>query len=511
MNKNILQLLEESVNTYPNKSALIDENRQISYLSYVEEAKRIGSALCKLHQESYSKPIIVFVDRRADSIIAFMGVLYSGNFYVPVDCKTPVERLRSIVEVLNPLAFISFSETEKKLVEKIGIDVPNYCYGDLVKEPIHFKKLHEIRANAIDLDPAYAIFTSGSTGIPKAVAISHRSVIDLSSWLVSTFSFQENDVIGNQTPFYFDGSVKDIYLSMLSGATMIIIPHKCFAFPQLLAEILNKHAATSLLWATSAVVMIAKSGILEELGLKTLKRLFFAGEVMYGKHLNMWKKQYPHCQYINLYGPTEVTVDSTFYIVNRAFEDNDVIPIGSHCDNKRVFILDENNQIVDGKQGGELAVGGSGVALGYYNNPSQTEKVFIQNPLHNHYPDVIYKTGDFVKLNAFNEIEFVGRKDFQVKHMGNRIELGEIEAAAYGLNQVQHVACLYDAENEKIILFYTSTQEIPASDFIKELMKSIPKYMYPNKFIRLLEMPLSANSKVDRKAIKQKFYEENQI
>jgi amino acid adenylation domain-containing protein len=502
MIKNILQLLEDNALNDPTKTALIDEKREVSYASYFDESQRIGSALAALHpDELYSKPIIVFVDRRVDTVIAFMGVLYSGNFYVPIDTKTPIERLKSIIEVVNPIAFISFSDAESKLVENLNSQLPNYAFHDFITQPIDKDKLERIRANAIDLDPVYAIFTSGSTGIPKAVAISHRAVIDLSYWLVSTFSFQDDDVIGNQTPFYFDASVKDIYLSLRAGATLLVIPQKCFSFPQLLVETLNKHEVTTLLWATSAVVLIAKSGILEALNLTRLRRLFFAGEAMYGKHLNMWKSVYPNCQYINLYGPTEVTVDSTFYIVNREFKDSDVIPIGSNCDNKRIYILNENNQIVDGKQGGELAVGGSGVALGYYNNSLKTNEVFIQNPHHNHYRDILYKTGDYVKLNELNEIEFVGRKDFQVKHMGNRIELGEIEAAVYNLSHIKHAACVYDTLNEKIILFYTAEIEILATDFLKTMALSIPKYMFPNKFIRLPEMPFNANGKVDRKAI----------
>jgi amino acid adenylation domain-containing protein len=432
-----------------------------------------------------------------------MGVLYSGNFYVPVDTKTPLERLRSIIQVLNPVAIVGFTEMEFKLVQNLHVELPYYSFENLVSHPINNENLDIIRNNAIDLDPAYAIFTSGSTGVPKAVAISHRSVIDLSHWLVRTFSFDSTDVIGNQTPFYFDASVKDIYLSLRCSATLVVIPQKCFSFPQLLLETLQNNQVTTLLWATSAVVMTAKSEILPELQLSSLRRVFFAGEAMFGKHLNIWKESFPNCTYINLYGPTEVTVDSTYYVVNRSFKDNEVVPIGSNCDNKRVFILDENNHVLFGKSEGELAVDGSGVALGYYNNLEQNIKAFIQNPLHNHYAEIIYKTGDFVRINDFGEIEFVGRKDFQVKHMGNRIELGEIEAAVYGLAQVKHAACVYDTEQQKIVLFYTSEEEISAATFLKELSLAIPKYMYPNKFIYLNEMPLNANSKVNKKLLSE--------
>jgi acyl-coenzyme A synthetase/AMP-(fatty) acid ligase len=224
---------------------------------------------------------------------------------------------------------------------------------------------------------------------------------------------------------------------------------------------------------------------------------------MFGKHYNIWKSKFPEAMFINLYGPTEVTVDCTYYVVNRGFEDNDVIPIGRNCNNKSVFLLDENGQIIEGEGSGELAVRGTGLALGYYNNREQTDKVFVQNPLHSHYRDLIYKTGDHVRINKFNEIEFIGRKDFQIKHMGNRIELGEIEAAVYAINSVQHAACVYDLKNEKIVLFYSAVNLISPVDFIKELSARIPKYMIPNRFEFMQEMPINANGKVDKKAIKE--------
>ena len=507
MIKNILQILESTAQSHAESIALKDENKSLSFAQYVAEAKSIGSFLSQQATDNYSRPIIVMVDRRIEPIVAFMGVLYSGNFYVPVDNRTPVERLKNIVQVLNPLSVIGFSKNEQALFSSIDTILPFYFFDAINNGEIDQDSLNLIRQKSVDVDPAYAIFTSGSTGVPKAVAISHKAVLDLSSWLSETFDFDETDVIGNQTPFYFDASVKDIYTSLRTGATLVVLPPKCFLFPKLLIDILAENNVTTILWATSAVVLIAKSGILEEATLPTLKRIFFAGEAMYGKHLNMWKKHFPQCMYINLYGPTEVTVDSTFYIVNRDFNDNEVVPIGTNCDNKQTFLLSENDEVLFGIVEGELAVRGTGVALGYYNNKEQTDKVFIQNPLHNHYRDILYKTGDFVRRNSLGEIEFIGRRDFQVKHMGNRIELGEIEAAIYGMGDVKHAACVYDVINEKIVLYYTSDSEIEAKNFLKELAKSLPKYMFPNKFVHLDEMPLNANSKIDRKAIKAKINE----
>jgi amino acid adenylation domain-containing protein len=509
MIKNVLQLLEDTADRLPNKIALKDENKSITFKQYVNEAKSIGSFLNQQVKDKYPRPIIVVVERRVEPIIAFMGVLYSGNFYVPVDNRTPIERLRNIIEVINPMAVIGFSIKEKYLFASINEDISFHLYEEISNGNEDTDALLEVRSKSIDVDPLYAIFTSGSTGVPKAVVINHKSVIDLSSWLTETFSFDDTDVIGNQTPFYFDASVKDIYTSLRTGATFLVISPKCFLFPKLLIETLVQNDVTTILWATSAVVLTAKSGILEESELPNLKRIFFAGETMYGKHLNIWKKFFPSCTYINLYGPTEVTVDSTYYIVNREFNDNEVIPIGINCDNKAIFLLDKADEVIFGNVEGELAVRGTGVALGYYNNKEQTDQVFIQNPLHNHYKDLIYKTGDFVRRNTLGEIEFIGRKDFQIKHMGNRIELGEIEAVVYGLTDVKHAACVYDTNKEKIVLYYTADFEISPKVFLNELSNNLPKYMFPNRFEHIEEMPLNANGKVDKNIIKARLNEES--
>jgi len=503
MIKSVLNLLEITAHKFPNKVALKDTHNSVSFLEYQSLAQNIGSSISLSFKRNYSKPIIVFVDRKIEPLIAFMGVIYSGNFYVPVDNRTPKERLLSIINVLQPIAAIGFNSSDYDLIKSLELDIKYLNYFDLTENSIDFERLTTIRKAALDVDPVYAIFTSGSTGVPKAVVISHKSVLDLSNWLIETFAFDETDILGNQTPFYFDGSVKDIYISLKTGSTLFIIPPKCFSFPKILIETLANEKISAILWATSAMVLTAKSGILENISLPELKKIFFAGEAMFGTHLNIWRKNLPYCQYINLYGPTEITVDCAYYVVDRDFKDNEVVPIGKACENKGLLMIDENNQVVEGNGPGELAVRGTGLALGYFNNPDQTAKSFIQNPKHNHYKDIIYKTGDNVQLNTLGEFEFIGRKDFQIKHMGNRIELGEIEAAIYTIGSVKQAVCAYDKKREKIVLFYTANEEISPEAFLKEISTRIPKYMFPNRFEYLQEMPMNANEKIDRNIINQ--------
>jgi acyl-coenzyme A synthetase/AMP-(fatty) acid ligase len=224
---------------------------------------------------------------------------------------------------------------------------------------------------------------------------------------------------------------------------------------------------------------------------------------MSNKHLNYWRKNHPAALYSNLYGPTETTVIATYYIVNRTFNDDESLPIGKACKNIQTFILTEGGKLVKKGELGELCVRGSSLAFGYYNDTEKTKLAFIQNPLHDLYPDLIYKTGDLVYENESSEILFVGRKDSQIKHMGYRIELGEIETAILGVEDVSDSCILYDDVKKKIVAFFISNRSNVA--IRKELIRSLPKYMIPTKWIKVEHFPLNSNGKIDKKELKKMF------
>jgi amino acid adenylation domain-containing protein len=416
----------------------------------------------------------------------------------------PEARIRLIIEVLNPIAAITVTARDAQVLQTIGFGGAVIDFQEAVAHESDLVLLADIRSRVIDTDPLYAIFTSGSTGIPKGVVVSHRGVIDLVEWLVGRFGFNETDALGNQTPFYFDGSVKDIYICLKTGATLNVIGRKYFTFPKLLIQLLNERGITTILWATSAIVLVGNSHILDDNVPRGLKRVFFAGEAMPAKQLKVWMSKLPTTQFVNLYGPTEITVDCTYYIVDRDFGDDEYIPIGHPCENMQVLVFNEDNRLVGLDEPGELCVRGTGVALGYYNNKEKTREAFVQNPLHDLYDDKIYRTGDIVKYNSRGELEFVSRKDFQIKHNGNRIELGEIEVAVNALDGVTGAACIFDSEQDKIVLYYTtaSGNELDIINLVKD---RLPKYMYPNMVIRLDAMPHNMNGKIDRIALKQQY------
>ena len=498
---NILSYLEASASKFPDKTAIADDKNSATFSQWLTMAKSIGTVIAH-NTKAVKKPVLVFVDRKIEGLVGFMGVVESGNFYVPIDCKMPESRVKLIHDVLNPVAAIIMTVKDEAILNAISFKGLRLKYEE-VKESVEDEELLDsIRSQMIDTDPVYSIFTSGSTGVPKGVVLSHRGMIDLTEWLCDTFHFTEQDTLGNQTPFYFDGSVKDICICLKSGATLNVIGKKYFTFPKTLIPFLNERKITAILWATSAIILIGNSDILSIALPKYLRLVTFAGEAMPAKQLKVWMQKLPNVTYANLYGPTEITVDCTYYIVDREFSDDEYIPIGYACRNMQIIVLNDENKLVGENESGELCVRGTGVALGYYNNIEKTLEVFVQNPLHDLYEDKIYRTGDIVKYNERGELEFVSRKDFQIKHKGNRIELGEIEVAVNSIPEVTNAACIFDHLNDKIVLYYTTAnnQEL---DIINLVKTKIPVYMFPEVIRHLTAMPYNINGKIDRIELKR--------
>ena len=277
---NVLSYLEETAQRLPDKTALADDKSSLTFGQWLSMAQSIGTCIARQTAGAVRRPVLVFVDRKIECLVGFMGVVESGNFYVPIDNKMPAARIRLIAEVLDPVAAITVTDKDAQALDEIGFNGVVMDYASVIGESCDSALLGGIRSGMIDTDPLYAIFTSGSTGVPKGVVVSHRGVIDLAEWLVGTFGFDETDALGNQTPFYFDGSVKDIYICLKTGATLNVIGKKYFTFPKLLIQLLNERGITTILWATSAIVLVGNSHILDDNVPQHLRRVFFAGEAM---------------------------------------------------------------------------------------------------------------------------------------------------------------------------------------------------------------------------------------
>ena len=215
------------------------------------------------------------------------------------------------------------------------------------------------------------------------------------------------------------------------------------------------------------------------------------------KQLNYWIDNLENVLFANLFGPTETTDICTFYRVNRKFSDSDSLPIGTHCDNCNVFIVNSDGKEAVVGEEGELYVRSTFMADGYYRNPEKTNEAFVQNPLNDKYPERVYKTGDIVKVNELGEIIYISRKDFQIKRNGYRIELGEIEAGANGVDGVKGCACIFDKELNKLVLIYEGRSKL--ADKVSEAVRNhVPPYMNPDIVLSIKELPKNANGKIDR-------------
>ena len=497
MQKNILEYLDRSAQRVPDKIAFYGETETLTFRLLRRQAQSIGSRLAQMG--TFQKPVVVFMDKQPKTIAAFLGVLYSGGFYVPLDGEMPRFRIEKILESLRPAACIC-DETTFQTAQSISGLGTVFRYEELAFGAICERTLDQVRQRQIDTDPAYIVFTSGSTGVPKGVVGCHRAVIDYIENLCPVLKFDEHTVFGNQTPLYFDACLKEIIPTLKYGASTHLIPKKYFLMPVKLVQYLNERKINTLCWVVSALTFISTFKTFETVVPKYLKTIAFASEVFPIRQLKLWRTALPNTRFINLYGPTETTGICCYYEVDREFSENEALPVGRPFPNTEIILLDENNRVPKPGEQGEICIRGTRLTHGYFLNPEKTAEAFVQNPLNPYYPELIYRTGDIGRYNDRGEMMFVSRKDNQIKHMGHRIELGEIEAAANTCSGVGSSCCVYDGEKQKITLFYTG--EVSAlRTFLKE---KLPRYMLPHHIVQLDTMPLTPNGKIDRNLLKQR-------
>ncbi len=503
--KNIVDMLKKSVTLNSNKCMFKEPNREVTYQEFDTEAKSIGTSIYA-HIQNRNQPVVILIDKSISALSSMIGTLYSGNYYTILDVKMPVDRINLILDTLETKILIT-DKKNYKLAEKLNFSGNVLLYEDICDNEIDEKILNNVYRKMIDTDPAYILFTSGSTGMPKGTVVSHRGVISYATWVCETFDITEKTIFGNQTPFYFSMSVLDIFATLMSGATLYILPKMYFSFPAKLLNCLVENKINTIYWVPSALGIVANLRALDAILPVNIEKVLFAGEVMPTKILNYWRSKLPNAMYANLYGPTEVTDICTYYVVNREFNDDEALPIGNACNNCDVILLNERDEEAAIGEPGELCVRGSFLANGYYKQKEKTAEAFIQNPLQKNYPEVIYRTGDIVKYNSYGELMYLSRKDFQIKHMGYRIELGEIENAIFALEGIDSCACIYDEVHRWIVLFYQG-KDLDDSMILTEAKKKLPNYMLPNKMMKIKRMPHNANGKIDRKALKALYKEE---
>lgn len=494
MKNTVLDYLEDTALHYPDKIAFADTTTKITWKEFVDTSKALSAVLQQYFKPGTAVPIMA--DKTVITLEYLFAALYAGCFYSFIEASFPDSRIESMLKTLDASYIIADLKFEKKLASQ---NIKPLFMKNLAEMNIEYND--SVRQRIIDTDLVYANFTSGSTGIPKAVGVSHRCVIDFITCFVETFNITSEENLANQAPLDFDVSVKDIFSAVFTGASVHLIPKMFFSFPTKLLDYLVDREITTLIWAVSALCIISTLDGFKYKVPKQIRKIMFSGEVMPIKHLHIWQKFLPNAQYINLYGPTEITCNCTYHIIDNEIPEDGVIPIGLPFKNERVFLLDEDEKLVTQPDiEGEICVSGTCVVPGYYNNPDKTNEVFVQNPLQNRHYERIYRTGDLGKIGKDGLFYYSGRKDFQIKLNGHRIELGEVEGTIMEIESISRCCCIF--ENNKVTAFYTG-KECDKKEIVKFLREKLPTFMIPSDLIYLEQFTLNKNGKIDRNVLKE--------
>ncbi len=500
METSVLGRLDRTAQRYKDKIIFKDNSTALTFGEFDALTKSVGTYLGGIAQSG--TPIAVMSGRHVLTPALFLGIVRAGCFYAPVDGDMPPDRLNKTLSVADaPIMLVDRAHLEKARSLSFGGKI--IIAEDILGTPADEELLSERAASLIPTSPLYVIFTSGSTGTPKGVITSHLSLMTYIDAVAEVLSIDDSDILGNQSPLDYIAAIRDIYLPISFGACTYIIPKNEFAIPTALFDTLNRERITALCWSVAGVELPAKLGAFDTGKPEYLRKLCFSGSVINPAYLMVWQDALPDILYVNQYGPTEATASCTYYVVSGKVSEGEALPIGKPYRNYKIILLSEDDAETPTGEIGQICVGGPAVTLGYYGNPELTAKSFVQNPLNPNYRELIYKTGDLGRLREDGVLEFHGRMDRQIKHLGHRVELGEIENFAGNIDGVGECCALYQKERELLWLFYTGTAA--SRDIVLRFRADMPAFMVPRKLIKLDEMPVLPNGKTDMQTLKNYF------
>lgn len=491
---NVVGYLEQSARERPQSCAVVDGQASLTYAQLLDMSKRVGTALAQ--RGMARRGVVLLMEKGANMLALMMGALWAGAYYVPVDPQAPSRRVAQIVARLADACVVAQDEeSAARITRDLGIEVltPNM----LLEVEADDALLAVARAHSLETDPAYVLFTSGSTGEPKGVAVSHHAISAFIESFVGTFGFTAHDRFANQAPFDFDVSTKDIYGALVTGSALVIVPRELFMQPMALVAYLAEQRVTVLTWAVAALCIVTTYHALAEADLSSVRMVLFSGEVMPLKHLREWRAQLPQATFVNLYGPTEITCNCLYHVLDASRSYDEGIPLGAsfaHCGVS--LVAKDGAQVIEPGKKGEIVVSGPSVALGYVGMPEQTAKAFKQNPLNQRFPERVYCTGDLGTYSAQGELFFAGRKDNQVKYQGHRVELEEIDAEFERMEGVTRCRCVFDEKTKRIRAFFEGTAD--GKELLARAREELPRYLCPSSLDRVESMPLNKHGKVDR-------------
>ena len=496
------QYFSEAAARFPDKPGVCCDEDSLTF----REVEAFSNAFARALQAAGVKRgqfVPFFMRKSVRSILSILSILKADCAYVPIDGKSPAQRLQSILKATEASVVIVDDESQALFEELVHLELRPTLINIGRFKPVD---VAPVETKNLSIDIAYVLFTSGSTGIPKGVMIPHKAIIDYIDWCVETYALTDADIISNHAPLYFDNSTFDLYCAFKTGATLHLVHEELNATLPRLVKWLAEREITTFFCVPSVLTMLLRSRRLKPDSFPNIRHLICAGEVLPRDILAEWMELYPHIQFTNMYGPTEITVDCSYHIQHeKPHKDMLSIPIGKARSNMELFVRTETGELSQaiGAQG-ELLVRGTSVAYGYLSDPERTQKAFIQNPLNRFFHDPLYCTGDLVRIDDNADFLFLGRADDQIKYLGYRIELGEIEASLVGIDGVHEGVVVFNNssnESEREIGALVSLEDGFDLDSLRTaLLKRLPGYMVPTRMkIMRDDFPRTPNGKYDRK------------
>lgn len=492
--KTIHQLFDEQVSLTPDSTAVVYEGRRLTYKEFNSKVLKLAGVLITRGVKPGSI-VGIRLERSIEQLVCIMAILKAGGAYLPIDTECPAERAMYMLEdsqaclLLTQKGWAENIEFNSVYLEETALDKKAYS-----NEPV------KSRGGAEGL--AYILYTSGSTGKPKGVMISHRNVVNILMSLQEIYPLKQTDTYLFKTPYTFDVSVSEIFGWFMGGGSLLILKQGEEKNPVSIIEAIETGSVTHVNFVPSMLnVWLDEVERMGKRNFSSLKYVFSAGEELKQETAQKFYRCIEGVGLSNLYGPTEATVYATGFSVKRNHCGSN-IPIGKPFRNIRVYIVDKKNCLLPVGFSGELCIAGDGLALGYLYNEQLTKERFVEKPS---VPEErMYRTGDLARWLPDGNIEFLGRMDQQVKIRGYRMELTEIESSLLSMSMIKEAAVTVREDNsglKYLCAYVTASKELTVQEIREHLLTLLPEYMVPSCFVYLKNMPLSANGKVNRKAL----------